>query len=152
MGIRIGMNMLLWGAETRAFHIPIFKGLAAAGFDGVEISIVDQTVAELHEMRRAAQDLSMSLTTSTFMPAHANPISPETAIRSAAVDYLKKQIDRAEVLGSSLLVGGLYQAHKVFSGRGPSQEEWAWSRDVLREAGIYAASAGIRLALEFLNR
>lgn len=152
MEIQIGMNMLLWGAETRASRIPIFKKLAEAGFDGVEISVVDQTDAELREMRRAVEDLSMSLTASTFMPADTNPISSVPAVRSAAVDYLKKQIDRTEALGSSLLVGGLYQSHKVFSGRVPSEEEWAWSRDTLHEAGTYAANAGIRLALEFLNR
>jgi D-psicose/D-tagatose/L-ribulose 3-epimerase len=149
---QIGMNMLLWAAETRGSHIPIFKKLAAAGFDGVEISVVGQTTAELREMRGAVEDLSMSLTTSTFIPAEANPISSDFAIRTAAVDLLKSRIDRAETLGSSLLVGGLYQAHKVFSGRGPSQEEWAWSRDYLREVGTYAATAGIRLGLEFLNR
>jgi D-psicose/D-tagatose/L-ribulose 3-epimerase len=49
-------------------------------------------------------------------------------------------------------VGGIYQAHKYFSGRGPTDQEWEWSRQYLREAGEHARDAGIRLGLEFLNR
>ena len=152
MDVKIGMNMLLWGAETNVSHIPVFEGLAQAGFDGVEISVVGQGVSELKLMRTAVEDLGMALTTSTFVPPEANPIAQDAAIRGAAVDYLKARIDEAAVLGSELLVGGIYQAHKVFSGGAPTDQEWEWSRQYLRETGEYAAGAGIRLGLEFLNR
>jgi D-psicose/D-tagatose/L-ribulose 3-epimerase len=152
MGLKIGMNMLLWGAETRAAHIPVFEGIARAGFDGVEISVVGQDKTELSSMRSAVADLGMSLTTSTFVPPEANPIASQSAVRALAVDHMKARIDEAELLGSDILVGGIYQAHKVFSGRGASAQEWDWSRQYLFEAGQYAQQAGIRLGLEFLNR
>ncbi len=152
MGVKIGMNMLLWGGETRVAHIPVFEGIAQAGFDGVEISVVGQDKNELSSIRTAVADLGMSLTASTFVPPQANPISSEPAVRAAAVDYMKARIDETKLLGSDILVGGIYQAHKVFSGRGPSAQEWDWSRQYLLEAGLYAQQAGIRLGLEFLNR
>jgi len=146
------MNMLLWGAQTNVSHIPIFDGLARAGFDGVEISVVGQAPEELRTLRLAVADLGLSLTTSTFVPAEANPIGANATQRVLAVDYLKARIDEAALLGSELLVGGIYQAHKVFSGCGPTEQEWQWSRQYLREVGEYAAQAGVHLALEFLNR
>lgn len=152
MALKIGMNMLLWGAETRAAHIPVFEGIARAGFDGVEISVVGQDKNELSSMRSAVADLGMLLTTSTFVPPEANPISSDPAVRAAAPDYMKARIDEAKLLGSDILVGGIYQAHKVFTGRGPSDQEWEWSRQYLLDAGQYAQQAGIRLGLEFLNR
>ncbi len=152
MDVKIGMNMLLWGAQTNVSHIPIFDGLARAGFDGVEISVVGQAPEELRTLRLAVADLGLSLTTSTFVPAEANPIGANATQRVLAVDYLKARIDEAALLGSELLVGGIYQAHKVFSGCGPTEQEWQWSRQYLREVGEYAAQAGVHLALEFLNR
>jgi D-psicose/D-tagatose/L-ribulose 3-epimerase len=150
--VKIGMNMLLWGAETRASHIPVIEQLALAGFDGVEISVVGQAEAELQQLRQATQDMGLALTASTFVPPEANPIASDAAIRRNAVDYLKARVDEAVLLGSDILVGGLYQAHKVFSGVGPSEQEWQWSRDCLHQVGEYAALFGLRLGLEFLNR
>jgi D-psicose/D-tagatose/L-ribulose 3-epimerase len=103
-------------------------------------------------MRSAVADLGMSLTTSTFVPAEANPTSSQPAVRVIALDYIKARIDEAKLLGSDILVGGIYQAHKVFSGRSASAQEWDWSRQYLFEAGQYARQADIRLGLEFLNR
>jgi len=152
MNVRIGMNMLLWGVETNVSHLPLFKGIAAAGFDGVEISVVGQQHSGLKIIRRAVEDLGMALTASTFVPPEANPISTDAAVRSYAVDYMKARIDEAELVGSDILVGGIYQAHKVFSGVGPTDQEWEWCRAYLQGVGRYAEQAGIRLGLEFLNR
>ncbi|MFT4822182.1 MAG: D-psicose/D-tagatose/L-ribulose 3-epimerase [Halioglobus sp.] len=152
MNVKIGMNMLLWGAQTQVSHIPVFENIASAGFDGVEISVVGQDKSDLKIMRGAIADLGMSLTASTFVPVEVNPIAADAAVRALSVDYLKERIDEAAYLGSDILVGGIYQAHKYFSGRGPTDQEWEWSRQYLREAGEHARDAGIRLGLEFLNR
>ena len=152
MKVKIGMNMLLWGAETKVSHIPVFENIASAGFDGVEISVVGQDKSDLQMMRSAVADLGMSLTASTFVPPEANPIAADPSVRALSVDYLKARIDETAVLGSDILVGGIYQAHKYFSGRGPTDQEWEWSRQYLREAGEYARNCGVKLGLEFLNR
>jgi D-psicose/D-tagatose/L-ribulose 3-epimerase len=152
MNVRIGMNMLLWGASITSEHIPIFRGLAAAGFDGVEIPVVGQPAAELKAMRSACEELGLACTTSTFITPDINPIDPGPVVRSRALDALKLRIDETEALDSNLLVGGIYQAHKYFIGRSATEQEWQWSADYLRAAGEYARSGGIRLGLEFLNR
>lgn len=152
LNIKIGMNMLLWGAETNSSHIPIIEDIAKAGFDGVEISVVGQGEKELNAIRSATEGLGLLLTASTFVPPEANPISTDPADRLRAVDHLKARVDEAVLLGSDILVGGIYQAHKVFSGTSPTEQEWQWSREALREVGEYAAQGGVRLALEFLNR
>ncbi len=59
MDVKVGMNMLLWGTEIGPQHIPIFEGLAEAGFDGVEIPVVGQSEAELKEMAAACDALGL---------------------------------------------------------------------------------------------
>ena len=152
MKVKVGMNMLLWGSSITAQHIPVFRSLAEAGFDGVEIPVVEQSAGELRAMRAALNDLGLDCTTSTFVTPGINPIDPDPAVRAKAVDALKQRIDQTEVLESELLIGGIYQAHKYFVGRGASEQEWQWSAEFLHTVGLYAQSAGIRLGLEFLNR
>ena len=152
MDVKVGMNMLLWGTEIGPQHIPVFEGLAEAGFDGVEIPVVGQTEAELKEMAAACDALGLERTASAFVGPDTNPISPDPAIRANALGALKHFIDNAGLIGAEILIGGIYQAHKYFTGKAATQEEWNWSADYLREAGEYAAQSGISLGLEFLNR
>lgn len=152
MDVQIGMNMLLWGIETTPEKIPVFEGLAAAGFDGVEIPLVGQPEAQLFEMARACDDLGLQRTASAFVGLDTNPISPDPAIRAAAVDNLKRAVDDANTIGADIIIGGLYQAHKYFTGSAATAREWNWSAEYLREVGEYAAANGVSLGLEFLNR
>jgi D-psicose/D-tagatose/L-ribulose 3-epimerase len=152
MQVKIGMNMLLWGIQITPEHIPVFAGLAAAGYDGVEIPVVGQSTAELKAIAAACDDLGLARTAVAFVGEHVNPISPDPAIRAAAVDSLKKGIDDAKLIGADILGGGIYQAHKYFTGCAPTQAEWHWSADYLRTCGEYAHQVGMRLGLEFLNR
>ncbi|MEH6590049.1 MAG: sugar phosphate isomerase/epimerase family protein [Halioglobus sp.] len=152
MDVKIGMNMLLWGIETGVEQIPVFADLAQAGFDGVEIPVVGQSTAELKTMASACDDLGLARTAVAFVGEDVNPIAPEAAIRSAAVDNLKKAIDDSVTIGADILVGGIYQAHKYFTGSAPTEQQWQWSAEYLRTAGEYAQSSGVHLGLEFLNR
>lgn len=152
MDVKIGMNMLLWGIEITPQHIPVFEGLAAAGYDGVEIPVVGQSDNDLKQMARACDNLGLARTASAFVGLDVNPISPDPAIRAAAVDNLKKSIDDATLIGADILIGGIYQAHKYFTGCAATEQEWNWSADYLTTCGEYARQAGVRLGLEFLNR
>lgn len=152
MNIKIGMNMLLWGVETTPKKIPVFERLAEAGFDGVEIPLMGQPESQLKEMAAACDSLGLERTSSAFVGLDTNPISPDQAIRAAALDNLKKAVDDANTLGSSIIIGALYQAHKYFTGTAASADEWNWSAEYLHAAGEYAAKSGVSLGLEFLNR
>ena len=152
MNVKIGMNMLLWGIEITPRHIPIFECLAAVGYDGVEIPVVGQSKADLNTMASACDALGLARTAVAFVGEDVNPISPDPSVRSAAVDNLKKSVDDAKQIGADILVGGIYQAHKVFTGRGPTEQEWLWSAEYLRNCGEYAQQLGVCLGLEFLNR
>jgi D-psicose/D-tagatose/L-ribulose 3-epimerase len=149
---KIGMNLLLWGVDIDASHIPLLEPSRRAGFDGVEIPVLGQPRAELEKLRGAAESLGLECTAVTFITPDTNPIDPDPEIRALAVPNLERRIDECAALGSDLLAGGIYQAHKVFAGRAATREEWTWSADYLREAGEYAAERGVRLGLEFLNR
>jgi len=150
--MRIGMNTLLWSFDTREEHFPLFQDLKAAGFEGIELQITDDDEAHYAKAGQVLKDLGLAATGVAGVPEGSNPASADAAERQRALDYLKSQIDKTVALGGDILGGPLHSAFKVFSGQGPTQDELAWSADVLRSAGEHAQGAGIRLALEFLNR
>ncbi|MCR9104658.1 MAG: TIM barrel protein [Gammaproteobacteria bacterium] len=152
MSIKIGMNMLLWGTHITPRDIPVFAALAACGYDGVEIPVAEQSEQELLQMARACDELGLARTASAFVGEQANPISAQPGIRAAAVENLKRSIDGAALLGADILIGGIYQAHKYFTGAGATEKEWQWCADYLRTCGEYAQTQGITLGLEVLNR
>ena len=152
MDVKIGMNMLLWGIRITPAHIPVFEGLAQAGYDGVEIPVVGQSGAELKAMAAACDDLGLARTAAAFVGEEVNPISPDPRVRERAADSLKRGIDDAKLIGADILVGGIYQAHKYFTGKGPTADEWNYSAEYLRACGEYGREVGVRLGLEFLNR
>ena len=144
--------MLLWDVEICPRHIPIFEAISAAGFDGVEIPLVDKNVQQLDVLANACDNLGLKRTASVFMTPEFNPISPNPAIRKAAVGNLKQRIDEALQIKATKLIGGFYQAHKYFTNKAPTHQEWQWSREVMYEAGVHAQQAGVHLAMEYLNR
>ena len=144
--------MLLWGVEITPEHIPVFEGLAQAGFDGVEIPLSGQPREQLNAMTNACTALGLERTASAFVGLDTNPISTEPAIRAAALDNIRRSVDDAHHIGAEILIGGIYQAHKYFTGSGPTEDEWEWSAEYLRTAGEHAAAAGVHLGLEVLNR
>jgi D-psicose/D-tagatose/L-ribulose 3-epimerase len=61
-------------------------------------------------------------------------------------------VDCCAAVGSSILCGPHQVALGVFTGRGPTDEEWKRSVEHLRKVAEYAQGAGVVLAEEVVNR
>lgn len=147
-----GMNLFLWTNRVGPEHFPLFERLAATGFQLLELPCADYSSAEIAAIRNALQTCGLSCSVATLLQANCNPISPDQAVRRAALTKLQRDIDLCAALGAEALIGPMHSAHKQFTGWGPTESEFQYCRDLLREAGEYAAEAGIQLSVEFLNR
>lgn len=148
----IGMNLFLWTTHVADRHFPILGDLSQTGFDLVEIPVSDYSAAEVSALRGELQQSGLACTTATLLDADHNPIADDPRVRAAALDKLKADIDLSAELGSLALIGPMHSGHKVFHGRGPTAQEFERCVEVLGKAAEYAASAGIELSVEFLNR
>lgn len=151
--MKIGMNMLLWTTHVVESHVPVLRDLKAAGYDGVEIPVIEGDVAHFTRLGRLLADIGLEPTTVGIVPsAECNPAGTTPAQRAAALDHLRLSVDRTAALGAKIMAGPNHSALGVFSGTGPTEAERAHSADVLRAAGEHAKSAGVIFALEALNR
>ena len=150
--MKIGMNLLLWtGFVTEADFATMAK-IKAAGFDGVELPLFDGTAEHYKTIRAELDKQGLACSTVTVMNPENNPISPDAAIRAAAVDRLKWAVEMNHILGSHAMCGPYHSPLGVFSGSGPTADEKARAAEVLRQAADFAQQAKLTLAIEYLNR
>jgi D-psicose/D-tagatose/L-ribulose 3-epimerase len=150
--MKTGMNLLLWTGHVTAEQFPLFAKLKAAGFDGVEIPVFEGDPAHYKTIKAELDNHGLKCTTVTVVDEKTSPISPDAAIRQAAVDRLKWAIDCNAALGSETMLGPFHSPLGVFTGDGPTADEKKRAADVLRQAAEYAQHAKLMLAIEYLNR
>lgn len=150
--MRIGMNLLLWTTHVTEDHFPVLGQLKAAGFDGVEIPIFEGDEAHYRRLGQELDRLGLARTAVTVVGPEASPISPDASVRKAAGERLRWAIGMAGACGAEILCGPFHSPLGIFSGTGPTEEEKERAVEVLREAAEQAQRAGIRLAIEYLNR
>jgi D-psicose/D-tagatose/L-ribulose 3-epimerase len=150
--MKIGMNLLLWTTHVTEEHYPQLEKIKSTGFDGVEIPIFGGDDAHYQKLRKKLDELQLKTSTVAVATPEASAISPDPAIRKAASERLKTIVRQSAILGADILCGPFHQALGVFSGTGPTEEEFKRAADVHREAANEAQRQGVCLAIEFLNR
>ncbi len=151
--MKIGFNMLLWTTHVTDSHAPQIAALKAAGYDGVEIPVFEGAPTHFRALGARLRDEGLGVTAITVVPDDArSPISPVAAHRQGAVDHLAWATECAAELGSTMLCGPFHQPLGVFSGQGPTDAERGHCAEVHRQAAEHAASVGVGLVMEYLNR
>lgn len=152
--MKIGFNLLLWTGHVTEENFSIFRNLKNVGYDGVEIPIFDTSdPAHFKKIGEALQDNGLECTAVTVCPDEAhNAISPVAKNRQGAIDHLKRVIECGHNAGVQTLCGPYYQVLGNFTGKYPSEDELNRAAEVHRAIASVAQAAGIKNAIEVLNR
>lgn len=150
--MKVGMNLLLWTAVPKEEHIPVCRQIKQWGFDGVELPMFDPGASPWKALAAALDDLGLGRTATVVVPPMASSVSPDPKVRAAAVDFLKKIIDAAKIVGIETLAGPMYSPVGELPGRPRTSDEWKRSVETLRPVAEHARAAGVALAVEPLNR
>lgn len=152
--MKIGFNLLLWTGHVTESDFHLFKKLKAVGYDGVEIPIFDTSdPSHFAKIGRELKNNGLECTAVTILPDEPhNAISPDAANRQGAIDHLKRVIECGHNAGVQTLCGPYYQVLGQFSGKFPSEDELNRAAEVHRAIAPVAQAAGIRNAIEALNR
>ncbi|MCB8876088.1 sugar phosphate isomerase/epimerase family protein [Acidisoma silvae] len=126
----------------------VAASLARLGYDGVELHGDLDSFEPVATARLLADH---GLTILSLTPADCDPAHPHSAIRQTAIDYYRRLIDFAAATGSQPIVSfhGLVQRIKPISSQAG---EYTHLVDSVRAVDSYAASAGVPMVYEVLNR
>src|SRR5271163_334782 len=151
--MKTGMNLLLWTTHVAPEHDAVLDQLKSLGFDAVEVPIFDTSdLKPFERLGKRLKGLGLGATAVTVMGAENNPISPEPKVRDAAVAHLDRAMECGQAFGCEILCGPIHSAIGVFSGSGPTDDEFKYGVETLQRAAGKAQDHGIKLAVEYLNR
>lgn len=149
--MKFGMNLLLWTGELNDDLLPVLEMLKAQGYDGVEVPLFNLDL-DYAAWGKRFDELGLQRTAVTVRNEEDNPISPDPAVRSKGVAATCKTIDCCQAMGATALVGPYHSALGLFSGQGPTADEWKWGIESMRQVAEHAGQADVMLCVEALNR
>ncbi|MAQ89627.1 MAG: sugar phosphate isomerase/epimerase family protein [Pirellulaceae bacterium] len=150
--MKFGMNLLLWTGAMNDDMIPVVASLKEMGYDGVEIPVFEDNIDLYTQWGARLKEMGLECTAVTVRGEEDNPISADPAVRALGVENNKRALDNAAAAGAVRLVGPYHSALGVFSGQGPTEDEWKWGVDSMRQVAEHAETVGITLGVEALNR
>ncbi|MCA9102331.1 MAG: sugar phosphate isomerase/epimerase [Planctomycetales bacterium] len=150
--MKIGMNLLLWSDTLSDELLPVLESLKAMGYDGIEVPIFDLEVDKYAQWAKKLDDLGLERTVVTVRSEADDPMSADEAVRRQGIECNKRALDCCQALGAPLIAGPYHSGLGVFSGAGPTADERKRAVDSMREVAEHAATCGVTLALEYLNR
>ena len=152
---------IVLSTHAAQFQAATFKGdfatnvarIAALGYDGVELAIRDPRLVDADELAQviAAHGLVVPAigTGQAWGEEGLSFTSADAAIRRAAIERIKSHIPLAARLNAVVILGLI----RGITPRGQSHEQsMAYLVEALQECSAAAAQAGVRYALEPLNR
>jgi D-psicose/D-tagatose/L-ribulose 3-epimerase len=150
--MKIGINLYLWADHMDDGLLPVLEFLKRIGYDGVEVPIFDLDESSWELWGGRLDDLGLERTANTVIAPEHNPLSPDPDIQEAAYQHMRAVIDCCAAVGSSILCGPHQVALGLFTGAGPSEDEWKRSVHHLQRVADYAAENEVVLAEEVVNR
>ncbi|OHB86321.1 MAG: isomerase [Planctomycetes bacterium RBG_16_64_12] len=151
--MRFGMNLLMWTDTLSDDMLPLLEELKQIGFDTIELPIFDlENLDNCAKWGRRLDELGLSRTGTAVRGPDENPISPDPAVRRKGVDANKRNLDCCAAAGCEVMAGPFHSALGEFSGKGPTEDEWKWGVEGMREVAEHAEKSGVRLGVEYLNR
>ena len=150
--MKYGFNLLLWTGHVTEEHLPIFKALKKAGYDGVEFPLFDGTPDHYARLGEHLDKLGLERSTVSVLGSGHNPLSPDKAQQQAALERAKWAVDCTAALGGTILAGPMHSELGYFSGGPATKQEHQRGVSFDRRAGDHAAKKNVRFAVEALNR
>mgnify|MGYP000159196663 FL=1 len=141
-------------------HLHLFRKVKELGFDFIELLVPEpEDGLDPTATRKALADAGLEVVLAARVNLQRSIASNDAANRQGGLDYLKYCVEMAEAFGAKIVGGPIYGEPLVFAGRPPyphTRDEIAqraeWTLEGLAEAVPVAKSAGIKFALEPLNR
>lgn len=151
--MQVGVNLLCLTGFVEAEHMGWVGRVAELGYDGVEIPVLRGAPEHYAALGRELDAMGLRRTTTSVIPSIlANPLSDDPAIRQAGRAHLDWALDCAIALGAESIGGPLHAPIGHFTGSGPSEQELSYGAEAHRALAERAASNGLYLSLEHLNR
>ena len=150
--MKFGVNTFIWTAAFDSSHFALLPSIKKAGFDGVELPLINLDQVDAAAIRRAMPANGLECNFCSVIPAGLSVISEDAAIRAKTRAHLEACIKIAADAGSHLIAGPIYSPVGYLPGRRRTADEWKHAVECYQSLGDVSARHAVTLAVEPLNR
>lgn len=151
-GNLIGVHALVWGRSWGTVEaLNAIEASARVGFDVVELPMFDPDVLDVASVRTCLDGSGCKATCSLGLPFDADVSSTDFGVARRGEALLRRVVEAAAAIGADFVGGVFYSALGKYSAR-PSARNWEQAVGALRRLSDFAASYGVTLGLEVVNR
>lgn len=153
--MKYGTLYSYWSHEWVCDYPAVAKKVRTAGCDILEVGaphIAAMTDAQLAELKAAAEDNGLILTTNIGPSKDQDLASPDPAIRKNGLDFLTGVLRAMDKIGSKSLVGAMYSFWPCDFKYTDKEAAWDTSIAEMKKLAAVAEDLGIDLCQEVLNR
>ena len=150
--MKFGVNTFIWTASFDRSHFALLPRIKQAGFDGVELPLINLDQVDAPAIRRALEENELECTFCSVIPSGLSAISDDAALRSKTRRHFESCIQVAAEAGGKLIVGPIYSPVGYLPGRRRTADEWNRAVECYQSLGDALARNDVSLAIEPLNR
>ncbi len=150
-----GANTWIWVSPlTDADVVVLAPRIAAWGFDVIELPVENPGDWDPDRTARLLADLGLGATVCAVMPPGRELVAAAPDVVGATQDYLRRCVDAAATVGSSVVAGPMYASVGRTWRPGPGERDRLVGEltAALAPVAEHAAACGVRLGIEPLNR
>ncbi len=153
MYIKFGVDSFIWSEAFTEKDLWIIQKAKDMGFELIDFAISDPFTFPTQVVKAELQRVGMDCVCTTSLTDTTNPVSPDPAIRTAAVKAVKKAVDICNDLGAPILGGMCYASWGYLTRKPRTQDEWNYAVECMCESAEYAKATGnVIICPECVNR
>lgn len=150
--MKLGIHAYAWCSEWNNDQLDLIDRAQEFGMDFIELPLMVLDKFDSVAIGGRLKSLGFNACTSTVLLDDTDITSDNPAIRALGVKFLKKCVKATSEIGATNFSGVIYSKHiRQLDGR-PTEKEYTWSADSLREVADYANELGVVIGLEPVNR
>jgi D-psicose/D-tagatose/L-ribulose 3-epimerase len=150
--MKIGIHQHVFTKRLHGGNLDQLNIIRDYGFDSMDVNVRVLDIPTARLIRKRSQELNLLLRGGGSLPANKELLSSEKEKRREAIDYMKDLVDIVHELGSTFYGGIIYAPFSRLTGKAPTEEEFNYSTEGLKEVALHAQGHGIRIGLEPANR
>jgi D-psicose/D-tagatose/L-ribulose 3-epimerase len=150
-----GANTWIWVSPLTDADVAVLAPRVAAwGFDVIELPVEDPSDGDPARTAGLLADLGLGATVCAVMPPGRELVDAPADVVRSTQDYLRRCVDAAVAVGSGVVAGPMYASVGRTWRPAPGERDRLTDElvDALDPVAEHAATSGVRLAVEPLNR
>ncbi len=150
--MKLGIHAYAWCSQWSNDTLHLIDRVKKLGLDFIEIPLMCLETCDPVAISKRLKSADCDVCTSTVLLNDTDITSEDSSIRKKGVSYLKTCVKITAEMGAKNFSGVIYSQHIKPVKNRPSENEWKYSADCLRNVAEYAATVGVQLGLEPVNR